>query len=414
MRLKDTLPNRPLLSDTLSVILPTAEQTWLLRACLHSGESGRRAWEVWQESVSDPKKVLELGTRGVKTLAPLLLMALRRNGVVADHSVLTYLRTAYLREDLRSRIFHRVLGNVLSALTTRGVSQVVLKGAALAETVYDEPALRHSHDIDILLEEGDLFRAASMLSALGFASAREEPGAGQYHVKLTHESGLPVELHSRLFRIPYYTAPLGDMWARSQTQVIAGSSTRILSPADNLLHVCALGTCSGSSDSLRWVCDAWHIIAQYPDLEWDVLFECALRSQLALPLSVTLGYMAEALNAPIPPNLLDRLSVAASRTDSTGRQAALLGALTATRGDLKGLISMTRGWRPRARVLAWTLFPSPSYLRWAYHIRHSWLLPFYYLYRPLKYIVYRLSLRWRRGAEPKMPQADLTFRKVNS
>jgi hypothetical protein len=32
-------------SDTLSVLLPTTEQTWLLRACLHSGDAGKSAWK---------------------------------------------------------------------------------------------------------------------------------------------------------------------------------------------------------------------------------------------------------------------------------------------------------------------------------------------------------------------------------
>src|SRR5262245_23025452 len=39
--------NKPLLADTLAVLLPTPGQTLLLRACLLSGEAGRRAGETW-------------------------------------------------------------------------------------------------------------------------------------------------------------------------------------------------------------------------------------------------------------------------------------------------------------------------------------------------------------------------------
>ncbi len=406
MRLREAAFEQPPLSDTLSAILPTEEQTWLLRACLYSGDSGRKAWGVWRERAGDPRALLGDDRQGVKTVAPLLLVALRRTGAVVDDSLLTYLRTASLKEELRTKIYSRILREVLTTLTSAGVSQILVKGAALGESVYGDPALRHSHDIDILLEEGDLLRAASMLSPLGFTLSGKESGAGQDHVKLTHESGLPLELHARLFRIPYYSPPLADMRARSQTQVVAGVSTRVLSPADNLLHVCGLPSCSGSNQSLQWVCDAWHIVACHPNLDWDVFLECALRSHLALPLSVTVGYLAEGLNAQIPAAVLGRLRVAASRTDAIGREVALFAVLAVTRGELKGLIRRTNGWGPRVRVVAWMLFPSASHLRWAYHVRHAWLLPFYYVYRPLKYIANRIWWSWRSRTQGKSERRD--------
>jgi hypothetical protein len=43
----------PALADTLAVILPTREQTWLLRACLLSGDSGRAAWRTWTARAGD-------------------------------------------------------------------------------------------------------------------------------------------------------------------------------------------------------------------------------------------------------------------------------------------------------------------------------------------------------------------------
>ena len=65
-------------------------------------------------------------------------------------------------------------------------------------------------------------------------------------------------------------------------------------------------------ESLRWVCDSWFLIDRRPHLDWDVLVDCARRHRLALPLSVTLGYLAEVLKAPIPEMVLDRLNAAAS------------------------------------------------------------------------------------------------------
>lgn len=396
--------SKPALSHALSVILPQSEQTWLLRACLYSSKSGRRAWEVYQELAGDPKKALLKDTQGIKTLAPLLLSTLQRNEAVVEAALLTHFRTAYLREELRSKTYRRILRDVLSALNTEGISHILCKGSALADTVYADPALRHCHDIDILfLTEDDLSRAAPLFPSMGFASSWEARDPEARPTTLIHESQLPLLLHRRLFRIPQYSLPLEDLWKRSQIQPVVGIPTRILSPADNLLHVCIQAASrSGSRESLRWIPDAWNILARYPNLEWEVVLECAIQSHLALPLSVTLGYLAEELNAPIPPAVLDRLYAAASETDATMGETALSAALTGIQLDLKRLIRVGGGWRPRALILKWIVFPSPSYLRSAYHVNRSWLLPFYYVYRPLRYLARRLRLPWKNRMDRRV------------
>jgi hypothetical protein len=383
------------LLDALSLILPAPEDTWLLRACLHSGDLGRQAWDAYRERVKDPRQRLKKDRRGVKALAPLLYAALRRNGVPVDGSLLTSLRTASLREELRSRSYRHILQDVLSALIAGDIPHIVVTDAALAETVYDDPALRHCHSIDLLLHDGDLRRAARPLPPVGFAPSAEAVDPDGDHLALYHDSGLLLELHRRLFRNRWCDVPPEEVWARSQAQVIAGLRTRILSPADNLLQVCIVAATSSNRTSLQWVSDAWHIIAQYPDLDWDVVIDCATRHHLALPLSVTLSYLTKDLNAPIPKIILDRLCDAASRTDAMRGEAMLATALAGTRLSVRSLVRMTGGWRPRLIVVKWILFPSRDYLRSAYHVGHSWLLPFYYVYRPLRYVARRIWWRCR-------------------
>jgi hypothetical protein len=395
------------LLDALSLILPAPEDTWLLRACLHSGDLGRHAWDVYHERVKDPRQRLKKDRRGVKALAPLLYAALRRNGVPVDGSLLTSLRTVSLREELRSRSYRHILQDVLSALIAGDIPHIVVTDAALAETVYEDPALRHCHSIDLLLHDGDLRRAARLLPPVGFAPSAVALGLDGDHLALYHDSGLPLELHRRLFRNRWYDVPPKEVWARSQEQMIAGLRTRILSPADNLLHVCILAASSSNRTSLQWVSDAWHIITRYPDLDWDAVIDCATRHHQALPLSVTLGYLAEHLHAPIPGITLERLHATASQADRVTSEVAVSAALASTRGILTHLVRMTGGWRPRLIVVKWILFPSRDYLRSAYHVGHSWLLPFYYVYRPLRYIARRIWWRCRDYLQLNAPQKHL-------
>ena len=58
-------------------------------------------------------------------------------------------------------------------LYNAGISAVLLKGAALAETVYMLPVLQHSHYLDILFYDNDLSRAVALLPSLGFAQSGE-------------------------------------------------------------------------------------------------------------------------------------------------------------------------------------------------------------------------------------------------
>jgi hypothetical protein len=395
MRVRKASVVNPALTDALTIILPSPEQTWLLRACLYSGESERQAWEVYQRLVTDPKKALMNPRLGGKTLAPLLLTALRNNGVAVDSSILPYLRTAYLREELRSNTYRSILREALSALSCNGVSHIVLDGAALAETVYANPALRHCDDISILLKEDEVLPATALMSSCGFTPVGKQLGTGVRPFTLIHDSGLPLHLHRRLFRVKHYDVPSEDLWARSQSQTIAGFPTRILSPADTLLHVCIQASAYSRRESPRWVSDAWHVMVGYPDPNWDGMVDRAMTNHLALPLYVTLRYLAEDLHAPIPEIMLDRLCAAASQTDAMRGEATLATALAGGGLSLKSLARVTGGWRPRALVLKWVLFPSPGYLRSAYHVGHSWLLPFYYVYRPLRYVARRIWWRCR-------------------
>jgi hypothetical protein len=323
---------------------------------------------------------------------PLLFAAFQRNGVEADHEFLTILRAASLREELRAQTYRRICRDLLSAFAATGISSIVLKGAALADLVYAYPALRHCHDLDLLLEEPDPSRAIGALSSLGFSLLDRTTPLGEWQdLQFVHETGLPLVLHRHLFRLPLYNAIAPEMQARSQIHHVADVPVQILTPTDQLLHVCGHAASCASRESLRWACDAWLLIKRFPHLDWDLLEDCAKRCHLTLPLSVLLDYLATELRSPIPAAFLTRLTALAARAHTVECEAALWGAHASGRGRFKNLLRMTSTWRARIFVLRWILFPSPTYLRAMRYVRSSWHLPCYYLSRPLRYVAQRGS-----------------------
>jgi len=403
--------SKPALSEALSLLLPTAEETLLLRVCLSSRESALDAWREWRHQRNRSGKAL-LRNDSVKKLRPLLFNAVQSHSLEIDKEGLTYLRTAYLKEELREAAVRRICGEVLLLLEKERFAPIVLKGIALAETVYGNPVLRHCHDIDILLPDDELSRPSGLLPSLGFRTSFA-PDSQSRHLRAVQESGLPIEFHSRLFEVPYYQTPVLEIRARSLSQAIAGVTAHILAPADNLLHVCGHASYSNKRPSLRWVTDAWFIINRHPDLDWDLLLDCTRRSHLALPLSVMLGYMAGSLNAPIPPTFLSRLFAVASNTEAIERQLALRGTRSAGRGSLTGLFRSTTNWRERAFLLQWLLFPSPRYLSWVDEIRDYRLLPFHYVYRPIRHLGWYIRSKLRNFIRHAAFVLKRSFRSIN-
>jgi putative nucleotidyltransferase-like protein len=369
----------------LATILPTAEETQLLRACLWSGESGAQAWQKWRCEIPTPAAFLRQEKGGVKGLLALLFDSLQTNGVIVEGEFRTYLRTAYLRDELRSQTYSWICRNVIDALASAGIPAALLKGAALAETCYKRPSLQHAHYLDILIKSNDLDRAAKVLRPQGFTRASfrwEHEG-----VELLHPSGLPLVLHRRMFRLPIYSISMEEIWARSRTEKINGIPTRILCSLDNLLHICGSVFDAERYNSLRWVCDAWFLIQRYPNLDWNLLLECARRSRTALPLFVTMGYLAGSLEAPIPTGFLRALHTATSNANPLEREAALYAIQTNARGGLKRIVQNCDNWPTRVFVLKWAFLPSSDYMRSIHDVRWSFLLPVCYVYRPLRYLV---------------------------
>ena len=388
--MKNVPYSTPSLSRALSLVLPTQEQTLLLRTCLLPRDLARQAWGEWRSRYDGTEMGFVGNSPSVRKLRPLLFNAFQQHDLQSDKKTQTYLRLAYLKEELRNKIFRQICRAVLQLLQREGFSAIVLKGTALAETVYGNPVLRHCHDIDILLPEDELNRAANLLPSVGFQRVDPTVQPRNPQVRMEHESELPLELHSGLFEVPYYNTISSEIQARSQSRLIAGIPVKILTPSDSLLHVCGHASHSASRQSLRWVADAWFIIDRHPDLDWELLLDCIRRSHLALPLSVMLGYLARNLDASIPSNFLSRLSATASQSRPIERQLALRGTRSDGGGNLRELFKRTTNWRERVFVIQWLLFPSPRYLSWVDQI-HPYLLPFHYIYRPLRYGQSRLQ-----------------------
>ncbi len=381
-------------TDALAAVLPTPEQTWLLRASLLDGEAGREAWRTWHAIAGDAKAAMVEDRWSAKRLLPALYVALRRNEATVDATLFSYLKLAYVREQMRAATYRRICGDTVTVLRDAGVPAVLLRGGALVATVYDDRAVRHCHDLAFLVQPGDLQRAESSLRRAGLERLAYAPSESAPYAALRHETSLPVELHGRLFAVTMYDLPWPDVWPRTREVAIGETTARVLSPAHSLLHVCCHAFYSASRESLRWVGDAWHILRRNADLDWEMFCGDAERGRFTLPLLVTLRYLAESLGANIPGAALARLETAAARAPAVERDVALLAARTGSCESVTGLLTRTRGGRRvRALTVLWLLFPSWTYASGVVERRGGAGVLLHYLTRPINYLRARIIRR---------------------
>jgi hypothetical protein len=222
--------------------------------------------------------------------------------------------------ELQSYYFHlaarnlRVVGqaiSILERLESVGAPGVIWKGPALAYTVYRSPELRTFTDIDILVRRRDLPHVRQTLEASGFFPRRREgvtadelferPGEV---VSMWNEGvGVGVDVHWG--STGRYLSPVMDceqLWRRSVSLDVAGSSIRALQPAWMVLALCAHGAKHGPYPwpALKWVTDIDALVRAHPPEWWSSVLSLSREVGAHRMLLVGLALAAELLDAPLP------------------------------------------------------------------------------------------------------------------
>ncbi|HEX3175486.1 MAG TPA: nucleotidyltransferase family protein [Methylomirabilota bacterium] len=385
-------------AELLALLLPGPDETALLEACLHTGARAVHAWERWRARPGASSATVCRDLARTRTLLPLLARSAARNGLALGPEALAYVRAAALREEVRSVRVRRLSTQALAALAAAGTTAYAARGVALAATVYESWSLRHCHDVDILVPAAEQERAVRALAGAGFhGGPRRSTADGG--ARLVHGSGLALAAHTRVFAVPYYEVPL-DAFVRSARAVdLDGTPARVPAPEALLVHVLGHATYSASRANLRWVADAWHVVAAHPDLDWSDVVARVAASRLAVPVATVVGYLAM-LGVSIPDSVAASLRELAARSDRAAQDVALGGVHAAIASDTARMWRASISWRGRLRLIRWAVAPSRAYMRSAFAAAHAWSCPIYYVYRPLRFLARHLTGRpgpWRRA-----------------
>lgn len=282
---------------------PGPDQELLLRAALL--EAGETA-EAWGRL----RARLELGAldHASLRLLPLLGANLRRHGL--DDGLARRLGHARRAVALQNQMLFDGGRAALRALAEAGLDTLVLKGGALALSRYGDLGLRPMQDLDVLVPTAAVPVALEALRRIGWTSlAPITPGflRTQHAAPLAGPGpGARCDLHWHVYWECCRPSDDDDLWASSVALDFGGLSTRMLGPADQLLHVLVHGSRRTPSPVLVWVPDAI-LTMRAGGIDWDRLLAQAARRRFVLRALTALDYLREALGAPVPASVVSRL-----------------------------------------------------------------------------------------------------------
>lgn len=323
-------------------------------------------------------------------IAPLLHTVLGGEAF-APPAVRRELKKAYLATARRNLLLFHELQAALSALNEAGVDALVLKGGALAETVYGNIAVRPLLDFDLLVRKEKAARSIRTLGKLGYERARVEPHAG---ITFRHENGVllckqslidvHLDLHWSLFDSPHYQErlPMEWFWESGGPGAVAGRQTPVLGVEAQLLHLCGHLMLHHRGDELLWLHDIAELLSAYEGrIAWPQVLEIAAACDLILPVQRVISSVTTQWEAPVPAGVLARL---ASMTPSPAETQVFSWLTVKERPVLKRFwadLATMPNWSERLSYALQQLFPSRQYMRHRYGVSHPFLLPLYYPYR---------------------------------
>jgi hypothetical protein len=299
-------------------------------------------------------------------------------------------RTNRIDGDLRAEamldeIEVRELNRVLADLESRSVVPLVLKGAALAHTHYEESWLRPRLDSDLLIASSERDVVIDTLCGRGYTRPPFITGElVMYQMPFERVGAMgethAIDVHWRLAN-PQMLASLPDyeeLSSRAVTVHARGHSIRTPSPVDALLLACVHRAAHHDlSDELLWLYDI-HLVAQrFTIAEWEDFVRLSSRCQVRALCVDGLCAAQRCFQTPIAGDVLTQLT---DSSQSIERSAVYLRKdltrFDRLRADLRAL-----SYAQRVRLLAEHALPPADYIKHKYGSRRRVLLPLWYLRR---------------------------------
>ena len=293
-------------------VLPPEARLLLFATRAPSAEDDR----VIRELVTGPMNWRLVGALAEREkLLPVLWSRLHRHTAAVPPEVAERIHAQAAVTEFRMAMTETVLQDVVRRLAAEGIRVMLLKGAALATTVYPSFAARPMGDVDILVNPEEAQRAWQCLVDAGWTAelaGGEKFYEGHHHLMgLTDPHGLHLvlEVHRAMLPTPGpFSLDETEVWREARSVRLGSGTAWIPSDRHLLLHLCVhFGWSDMMSSGLgRAVRDAT-AVAGHATVDWPGFVELARRTRSSSCAYWTLRLARDLSGAMVPESSLRAL-----------------------------------------------------------------------------------------------------------
>lgn len=330
---------------------------------------------------------------------PLIAHELKRSGAATGWpgSVLRTINRTLRHHTAREALMQVELTRVLDALGGAGVPTLLIKGTALAYTVYPVPAVRRRNDTDIVIRRADCERAVSVLNDLGYRRENYLIGEHVSHQALFRRTDRygnvhDLDVHWKISNRPLFADMLS--WDELDAAAVPVPALGAHARAAGLLHALTIACVhpvahhgNAPVNRLRWIYDIHLLATALPESDVEPWVELVKRIQIRAVCAHGLAQAREHFGTEIPRQALEAFSRAA------GERSAWYLTAAPWRGDVRlSDLRTTPGLRGKLQLAREVVLPAASYMREEYRVPSSALVIPLYFFRAVRGC-WRLFLR---------------------
>jgi hypothetical protein len=357
----------------------------ILMNCIGVGADALNSHYIESLAISDWESIILKASN--HNIAPTLYYCLGKNGLndYVPREFLQKLRKIYLASLSRNMRIYKQLSKLILELKNENINVIVLKGAALAELIYETIALRPMGDVDLIVKGEDLKRLNQILLEWEWINEEYFNKIGpheKYSKHINYTNGkIGIEVHPKLYEIPYL-----DPWVNAVNTKIASVDTFILGTEDFMMHLCLHlddHYRTGMVFNLIWYLDVVKFIEQHKDnINWDYVIMTSKRNNVEGSMHRVLKAINENCSGYITQEILSQF-----KNDQIELHVAeALNSISNPIRDFNSLLSEAFGPRilpigNRIYIALSNIFPCKAYMIRRYRIKNEKFFFFYYFLR---------------------------------
>lgn len=307
-------------------------------------------------------------------------------------AIMEQMRHLFMRTRVQTFHLEEQLREVLAAFDKEGVRVLILKGPALARSVYPDTALRQGSDIDLLVMPEQMARSRVILEGMGYINQekRFEVSKDFY----CEEKFMPgqklknkrmIELHWDLHRFSGISQDVGvaDLFHNAVKIISPPLTFEALHPIDALIHRALNNAFIHDRDvRLSWIYDVVLLARSLavPD-DWDILQKRSIewRARLAVEHALNLARIWCGLQLPREYGDFSTWPQPSETETDAWRNAT--GRHERVSGYFRLHLSDASGFSEKIRFFIHLLFPSREYMKVKYPPSEGGLLFLSYIRR---------------------------------